>query len=443
MAERKESVKLIRKSNDLVEARYKFNIWEMRIFTKMLTMIRREDEDFKEYRIYLKDIIHEFNLQKDNASYEWLKDGATRLMKKIITVQRQTEDGEMEFQTPIIAGVDSFVNRKQAKYIDISFHPKMKPFLLQLRSQFLMYDVRNILRLPSVYSIRVYELLKQYEKIGRRKIRVQELKEILGIEDKYKLYGHFKNRVIIKSQKDLEQYCDIRFEFEEQKVGRKVDALIFHIFSNKPGEKTEQAEIIEEVTTIPAKSKQGKDNLSKTVSEWGVTAVSLKKWIKEFGREQVEGAAELTLARMKKSKLDNPGAYFYKIVRASDTAGMAAAAKRVKKEQKERREAEKRKELALEIKQSEIKRARSRREAELTDQIFLENPAAEEQAKQQARQSRFSGFDANLTMEENYRDNPFFRSAVISVLRKQFPSEFEKIEQQFKKEMAKLRRAMN
>ena len=440
MTEQKQSVKLIRKSNDLVEARYKFNIWEMRIFTKMLTMIRREDEDFKEYRIYLKDIIHEFNLQKDNASYDWLKDGATRLMKKIITVVRQTEEGEMEFQTPIIAGVDSFVNRKQAKYIDISFHPKMKPFLLQLRSQFLMYDVRNILRLPSVYSIRVYELLKQYEKIGRRKIKVQELKEILGIEDKYKLYGHFKKRVIVKSQKDLEQYCDIRFEFEEQKAGRKVESLIFYIFSNKPGEKVEEAEVIEELTVTPPNAKPKQDDLLTTVQAWGVTATSLKKWIKEFGQAQVEGAAELTLARLKKSKLDNPGAYFYKIVRASDTATMAAAAKRAKKEQKEKREAAKRRELELEIKVSEIKRAKSRREGELADQIFSENPAAEEQAKQQARASRFSGFDTSLTMEENYQNNPFFRSAVISVLRKQFPSEFEKIELQFKKEMAHLRR---
>jgi len=56
------TVKLIKKSNDLVEGRYRFDIWETRVFTKMLTLIRMDDEDFKEYRIYLKDVVHDFGL---------------------------------------------------------------------------------------------------------------------------------------------------------------------------------------------------------------------------------------------------------------------------------------------------------------------------------------------------------------------------------------------
>ena len=35
----KSVVRLVRKSNDLVEAKYKLDIWETRIFTKMVTMI--------------------------------------------------------------------------------------------------------------------------------------------------------------------------------------------------------------------------------------------------------------------------------------------------------------------------------------------------------------------------------------------------------------------
>ena len=57
----------------------------------------------------------------------------------------------------------------------------MKPFLLSLKSHFTTYDVRNILKLPSTYSVRIYELLKQYEKIGKRRFDLQELKEIIGV----------------------------------------------------------------------------------------------------------------------------------------------------------------------------------------------------------------------------------------------------------------------
>jgi plasmid replication initiation protein len=227
---RERTVKLIRKSNDLVEGRYRFDVWEMRVFTKMLTMIHRDDEDFKEYRVFLKDVVKDFQLDNKN-SYKLLKDGAIGLTKKEIRVVRNTPEGEKEFTTNIAVGVDSFL--RNGNYIDISFHPKMKPFLLQLQSQFLMYDIRNVLSIQSSFSVRIYELLKQYETIGKRQFSIQELKETLDVADKYKLYGHFKERVILKAQEDLEKFTDIRFSFEEIKEGRSVTKIIFYISKNE------------------------------------------------------------------------------------------------------------------------------------------------------------------------------------------------------------------
>lgn len=227
--EETKTVKLIKKSNDLVEGRYRFDIWETRVFTKMLTMIKADDEDFKEYRIYLKDVVKDFGLSHKN-SYQMLKDGAKGLTKKEIKIIRDTPEGLKEFLTHIAVGVDSFV--KDGNYIDISFHPKMKPFLLQLQSQYLMYDIRNVLNIQSSFSVRIYELLKQYEKIGKRRFSVQELKEMLDIADKYPLYANFKQRVIQKAQEDLQESTDIRFTFEEVKMGKQVTELIFFIFKN-------------------------------------------------------------------------------------------------------------------------------------------------------------------------------------------------------------------
>lgn len=223
------SIKLIRKSNDLVEGRYRFDIWETRVFTKMLTMIKKEDEDFKEYRIYLKDVVKDFGLSHKN-SYKMLKDGAKGLTKKEIRIIRDTPEGLKEFQTHIAVGVDSFV--KDGNYVDISFHPKMKPFLLQLQTQYLMYDIRNVLGIQSSFSVRIYELLKQYERIGKRRFSVKELKEMLDISDKYPLYANFKQRVILKAQEDLQESTDIRFSFEEIKYGKQISELVFHIFKN-------------------------------------------------------------------------------------------------------------------------------------------------------------------------------------------------------------------
>lgn len=228
------AVKFIRKSNNLVEGRFRFDIWEMRIFVKMLTIINREDEDFKRYRIYLKDIISEFELEKNNRSYEELKKGAEKLASREIRIPMLSERGEaMELFTHIVSGAKSFVDSKNGKFIELDFHPDMKPYLLQLQTKFLMYDVRNVLKLPSSFSIRIYELLKQYETIGKRKMSVEEIKEMLDVKDKYSLYANLKQRVILKAQIDLEEFTDIKFTFEEIKRGKSVESIVFYIFKNK------------------------------------------------------------------------------------------------------------------------------------------------------------------------------------------------------------------
>ncbi len=237
-------VKLIKKANELVEARYKFDIWEMRVFSKMITMIETEDADFQDYKIYLKDFIKDYSLEGDKESYRWLRQGARKLMEKIVTIFNKTEDGKtMKFETPVVAGLETFLHDEEGKFVQVSFHPKMKPYLLELKSRFLVYDVKNILKLPSTYSIRIYELLKQYERIGERKFAVKELKEILGINREYKLYGHFKDRVIDKAQTDLKAFTDIQFTYSEVKKGKAVEILIFNIQQNFPEQQPKQKKI--------------------------------------------------------------------------------------------------------------------------------------------------------------------------------------------------------
>lgn len=309
-----QSVKLVRKSNNLVEGKYRFDIWEMRVFTKMLTMILPSDEDFKEYRIYLKEVIDDFNLAADKQSYKLLKDGAIKLMKKEIKIIRDTDEGEKEFLTHIAVGLDSFTSKTQGSYVDISFHPKMKPFLLQLQTQFLMYDVRNILQLQSSYSVRIYELLKQYEKIGKRTFSIDDLKETLAVMDKYPLYANFKQRIIMKAQEDLEAYTDIRFTFEEVKKGRSIHSIVFTIKSNKS--------IVEERKILtPIITKIFDDNINNIeiynlVKEFpGVNQNTVTDWFNKYNREYIIDRINILMKQLAKGKeIKNPMGYLQKLM---------------------------------------------------------------------------------------------------------------------------------
>ncbi|MEA5461477.1 replication initiation protein [Arcicella sp. LKC2W] len=313
-ASRVQSVKLVRKANNLVEGKYRFDIWEMRVFTKMLTMILPSDEDFKEYRIYLKEVIDDFNLAADKQSYKLLKDGAVKLMKKEIKIIRDTEEGEKEFLTHIAVGLDSFTSRTQGSYLDISFHPKMKPFLLQLQTQFLMYDVRNVLQLQSSYSVRIYELLKQYEKIGKRTFSVDDLKETLAVMDKYPLYANFKQRIIMKAQEDLATYTDIRFTFEEVKKGRAIQSIIFTIKSNKTI--VEERKLLTPILTKVFDENSSNVEIYNLVKEFpGVNQTTINDWFAKYSHEYIVERVNILLKQLAKGKdIKNPMGYLQKLM---------------------------------------------------------------------------------------------------------------------------------
>jgi tetratricopeptide (TPR) repeat protein len=121
-------------------------------------------------------------------------------------------------------------------YVEIDAHDKALPLMFEFKNQFFTYKLWNALRLKSVNQLRMYEILKQYEKKGERNLSVEELKELLGIEkDKYPEYKVFKRDVLDVCQKALAEQTDITFTFEiSKRVGKggKIHSLLFAIKKN-------------------------------------------------------------------------------------------------------------------------------------------------------------------------------------------------------------------
>lgn len=370
------SIKLIRKSNDLVEGRYRFDIWETRVFTKMLTLIKKDDEDFKEYRIFLKDVVKDFGLSHKN-SYKMLKDGAKGLTKKEIRIIRDTPEGLKEFQTHIAVGVDSFV--KDGNYVDISFHPKMKPFLLQLQTQYLMYDIRNVLGIQSSFSVRIYELLKQYERIGKRRFSVQELKEMLDISDKYPLYANFKQRVILKAQEDLQESTDIRFTFDEIKNGKQISELVFNIFKNssvvdlRNEEETEEPPLLNtDILNLIERE------VFSMVREFkGANPKTVEKWLKLYPEGYIKSRITLVKNLMQVGhKIANPMGFIQSMMSQPDIFDPIQEEKNLQEAQKQKSKQEqkvKAEKLSKEQKLEQLRQDFSDSKLKLIEQLLEEN----------------------------------------------------------------------
>ncbi|MEA5141144.1 replication initiation protein [Arcicella rigui] len=431
-----QSVKLIRKSNNLVEGKYRFDIWEMRVFTKMLTMIFPDDEDFKEYRIYLKDVIEDFNLTTDRQAYNLLKGGAVKLMKKEIKIVRDTDEGEKEFLTHIAVGLDSFTSKSQGSYIDISFHPKMKPFLLQLQSQFLMYDVRNVLQLQSSFSVRIYELLKQYEKIGKRIFTLTELKDTLAVADKYPLYANFKQRVILKAQEDLENYTDIRFTFEEDKRGKAVHSIIFNIYSNKT--------VVEERKQPESNENDVNEEMSKVydaIKTWeGINLKTINEWLEKYSPDYVlERIETVKKQQANGTKIKNLMGYLQKLMQQEVLFEIKPLANTKsstdKKQQNLLQTTIEQEEKALES----LRISYYENQNAIIEHFFNTNPTVKEHFIESIKLR--VDYNKQLNIEENLQ-RPSFKAAINAKVKEMYPLLFKELDESFKQQETAIKQSL-
>lgn len=215
---------LVVKSNYLVEASYSLSTQEQRIILILASLVKPDEQDFHRYKIEVKEFNRLVGI-KNESGYAETKEVTKKLLKRVVVIKNIAD--KTELQIGWLASAEYFDGKG---YIELEFSPKLKPYFLALKECFTQYQLKNVIALKRSYSIRIYELLKQYEKIGERYFEIDHLKYILGIEeDKYKYYGHFKDKVINPAKKELNNKTDIYFDFKEKKKARKVIGLYFFI----------------------------------------------------------------------------------------------------------------------------------------------------------------------------------------------------------------------
>lgn len=216
----------VKKSNYLNQASYKLSVVEQKLIAMLVAQIKNDATDFKPYSLNIKDFCSLIGIESSNYSY-------------IVSVAKSLLDRDVHFWyvndkgkniEVITKWLSSCVHTEGSGTVEMNFDNVLKPFLLQLRNRFTLYRLENILQLTSVFSIRIYELLKQYENIGSVFFTLEDLRKYIGIDDtQYKMYADFKRRVLVIAQKEIKSKCDIYFDYDEIKVGRSIGKILFYI----------------------------------------------------------------------------------------------------------------------------------------------------------------------------------------------------------------------
>lgn len=217
--------KLIVKSNYIVEASYKLSLGEQRVIYVLASMIRADDKEFKEYRLTVKEFA-EILGTKNKDMYSRVAQYVEGLRERDLTIIKE----KSILKTKWLSSAEYFIDDG---FVELCFDPKLKPYLLMLKERFTKLSVEQMVSFASQYSGRIYELLKQYQKIGERTFKVEDLRLLLGIGfTEYKQYGLLKQKIINKAIKEINSDSDLMIDFEEIKKGRKVESIRFIIKAN-------------------------------------------------------------------------------------------------------------------------------------------------------------------------------------------------------------------
>ena len=222
--EKISSSSLVVKGNDLIISRYNLSLAEQRLILQVVSMINKDDEDFKDYYVSISDYLDLVGSNSNN--YYQVKKFTEELLKKPLHIPLQSGN--------FLAcnWFSSIVYLSEKGVIVCRFDPHLKPYLLQLKNRFTAYRLENVLKLKSKYSIRLYEVLKRYENIRETKMSLDNFRKYLAIPKTYK-YNDIRKQILQPSQEEFKKYTDIIFEYYEIKEGRKVVGLKFVVYQNE------------------------------------------------------------------------------------------------------------------------------------------------------------------------------------------------------------------
>ena len=219
--------RLVVKANKLIEASYYLTLNEQRLILLAITKVRRDSALYThdEFVISAEDWVSTFQVEPKNA-YRDLQAISRQLFERYITIENTRGNPLM---TRWISSIEYLA--KDGKLV-ITFAQNILPFLTVLEKEFTKYRLEFVSKMTSIYAVRLYELLVQWNSTGTREIELDWLKKTFQITETYAEIRNFKARVIEPAITQINSHSDLTVSYTQRKTGRVVTHFTF-VFSPK------------------------------------------------------------------------------------------------------------------------------------------------------------------------------------------------------------------
>lgn len=176
--------------------------------------------------------------------------------------------------------------RKKTKLIELRENESLKDN--KKKEHYFTIDKENIDKLKSAYAIRLYLYFKSLESYGKTEIKLENLKELLGVSESKSEYKIFKRNILNKAIKDINENTDISIETTEVKISRAVVKLQFDITTNSNDIEPKTEEYCEELESEIDESINEEKEINKKIELSVGENKVVDTWTKYLGDMDIE-----------------------------------------------------------------------------------------------------------------------------------------------------------
>jgi plasmid replication initiation protein len=221
--------RLITQDNELIEACYRMDLNEKRLLNlgmENANPMGGIPDASKPFKFEITAAQWE-EVYEDTNAWQSLKRGADKLLSRQITLHPKTNTIEK------INWFDRVKYYTKEGKIEVQFTRSVQIRLAGMLEQFTTIDLFAVNKLRSFYSIRLYEILSQFDHTGYRVMTVKDFRHYMDCVNINPQTKDLKRRILSPAINELNKQSDMDCSVKDIKDGRKITHFAF-TFSKKP-----------------------------------------------------------------------------------------------------------------------------------------------------------------------------------------------------------------
>ena len=233
---------LVVKDNDVIRACYQLSLNEQRLLLIAIASLPKiidEDIPFSYYEERMYDVCVDDFVKlgvHPKTAYRELEVAVERLYHRSIVIKSYGRELKTRWVQTIIKleepPLDEYGHKDGFIGVSLRFSYELLPFLVQLSENFTQYPLKDVAGFSSIYSIRMYELMMQFNSTKYVKIKLSELRSMFELQDKYANSKDLRKWVIETAFKEINEKSPVLADYKLIKTGKRFTHLeIF--FKNK------------------------------------------------------------------------------------------------------------------------------------------------------------------------------------------------------------------